>query len=275
MTSAQQSARDPGVESQGKATRSPLDPFVQWFFPKLIPFVPPWVTPNSLSLAGAALALGAAVLLWFVDRSRWLYVAAAVLVLLTWATDTLDGMVARARGQTSRLGYYLDHFGDSVTGLALGVSMFATGGSHIEVGLVAAAFLLLLHVNAHVKAATLGRIEIPAFGPTEIRLLVVAVLCGEAFADYGQPGSWFSELAGDRRWLTELLGFRRGLTFIDLVGLLTCSLYAVLVPVEVAVTARRLARLDRRSAGAVGPRVVAAERSRERGSRAEPSPRRG
>lgn len=64
-----------------KIESSPFDPFVKWFFPKLLPLVPKRMTANHVSMAGhlcSALAFFCCV---FSRFSRWLLVAAAFFVM--------------------------------------------------------------------------------------------------------------------------------------------------------------------------------------------------
>ena len=94
-----------------KIERSPLDPFVKWFFPKLLPFVPAWMSANAITSIGIVLCFLSGLCLALTEYSPRLYYLAAFLFFLTWVTDTLDGVVARARKHESRLGHYLDLWG--------------------------------------------------------------------------------------------------------------------------------------------------------------------
>ena len=72
--------------------------------------VPSWISPNALSL----MRLGAGlVVVWLAGgspRPGWVLAAMGVGLV----TDYLDGAVARARGQQSQLGAYLDPVADKV-----------------------------------------------------------------------------------------------------------------------------------------------------------------
>jgi phosphatidylglycerophosphate synthase len=228
-----------------KIEHSPFGPFVHRVFPRLLHFVPDWVSPNAISLFGIALALGTGAALLLAGHSRYFYLLGAALLLGTWLTDTLDGELARARGATSKTGYYLDHFGDSIAGAAVSLGMFGAAGSHLQIGLACCAILLLLHVNGHVKAVAAGAMELPAFGPTELRLLTIALLVGQAFLDYGQPFSLLPEWLGTGGLITNALGFDRGLTFLDTAGLVAIAVFAgVMLPLEFAATLQKLRRID-------------------------------
>jgi phosphatidylglycerophosphate synthase len=169
--------------------------------------------------------------------------AGALCVFLHWFADTLDGELARARQVTS-LGFYLDHFGDSVSAALIGWGLFLTVGSHLVIGLVCITLYLLLIINGLIKAELTRTIELPAFGPTEIHLTIILVLVAQIFVDFGQPVSWVSAVA-DGGWLTRWLGFDRGLTFIDLFGVFFVAGAGVALVIESVGTARVAASLDR------------------------------
>ena len=231
------------LQSLKKIENSPFDPLVKRTFPKFLPWVPHWISANMISVAGVIAAVLAALCLYFTYWSRWMCVAGALFVFLHWFADTLDGEVARARQVTS-LGFYLDHFGDSVSVALIGWGLFLTAGSHLMIGLVGIILYLLLIINGLIKAELTRTIELPAFGPTEIHLCIIAVLVLQIFLDFGQPLSWLAA-AGDQGWLTQRLGFDRGLTFIDLFGVAFVAGAGIALIVESIGTARVAASIDR------------------------------
>ncbi len=227
-----------------KVENSPFDPFVKRTFPKLLPWVPSWISANMVSLAGVGAAGLAAASLYLSHVSRWMCLAAAGFVFLHWFADTLDGELARARRVTS-LGFYLDHFGDSLSVALIGAGLFLTPGAHLVIGLVGITLYLLLIINGLIKAELTRTIELPAFGPTEIHLCIIVVLVVQMFVDFGQPPAWLAA-ADDDGWLTRSLGFDRGLTFIDLFGLVFVAGAALALVIETIATARVAASIDRR-----------------------------
>jgi len=196
-----------------------------------------------VSVAGVVAAALATLCLYLTHWSRWMCLAGALFVFLHWFADTLDGELARARRVTS-LGFYLDHFGDSVSVALIGWGLFLTAGSHLVIGLVSITLYLLLIINGLIRAELTRTIELPAFGPTEIHLTIIAVLVLQIFLDFGQPLSWVPA-ASDQGWLTQRLGFDQGLTFIDLFGVVFVAAAGVALIVESIGTARVAASLDR------------------------------
>jgi phosphatidylglycerophosphate synthase len=157
-----------------KVERSPFDPFVKWFFPKLVPFIPKWFTPNRISFIGIFGAVLCGLTFYLTNISPLFYIAGALLILFTWSTDTLDGIVARARKLESLAGAYIDHFGDPIATLFISFGLFSSKGSHIYIGACFMIIYLFLVIQFHVMAPLTNVMEIPFFGPTELRLAVAA-----------------------------------------------------------------------------------------------------
>jgi phosphatidylglycerophosphate synthase len=228
-----------------KIERSPLDPFVKWFFPKLLPFVPSWLSANAITSIGIFLCFLSGLCLALTEYSLALYYVAAFLFFLTWVTDTLDGVVARARHQVSRLGHYLDHFGDAWTIIFIGVGLFISNGSHVLIGVICCVVYLMLQIDGHIKVQITDTLELPPFGPTEIRLVIMAAMIAAAHIDPGQPLSWWPEMTGDEGWLTQFFGFTSGMTFLDTIALLVACLCAIGLICETFFMVRRFAKEDR------------------------------
>jgi len=249
-----------------KIEKSPLDPFVKWFFPKLLPYVPQWMTANVISSLGVVLCFLSALCLVFSYLSPLLYLVAALLFLLTWVTDTMDGIVARARGQQSKVGHYLDHFGDSWNIVFIGFGLFLTNGSHLVIGLACAVVYLMFHVDGHIKVTITDTLELPAFGPTEIRFVIASVMIAAAFIDPGQPWSWFPGMSGKEGWLTTALGFDRGMTFIDTAGFFAAVGGGMGLLAETVTMLVRFSRVD--AQGKLEVRQAGAQGGAQRGARA-------
>lgn len=138
---------------------------------------PNWINSDHLTALGflAMLAAGGAYSLARWD-ARWLWVVSALLVL-NWYGDSLDGTLARFRNcQRPRYGFYVDHAVDATGTLAL-LGGLATSGMMspwVAVGLLVSFYLLFIEVC--LATYTLGEFKISAgvFGPTELRLLLIA-----------------------------------------------------------------------------------------------------
>jgi len=228
-----------------KIERSPLDPFVKWFFPKLLPYIPRWMSANMITSIGILLCFLSGLCLALTEYSHALFYLAAFLFFLTWVTDTLDGVVARARGKESRLGHYLDHFGDSWAIIFVGLGLYVSDGSHILIGLICCVVYLMLQMDGHIKVQITDTLELPPFGPTEIRLVIMAAMIAAAHIDPGQPLSWWPEITGENGWLANALGFDIGMSFLDAAGFVVAACAALGLVGETFFMVRRFAREDR------------------------------
>lgn len=226
-----------------KIENSPFDPLVKSTFPKLLPWIPEGITANMVSLGGLIASGLACLCLYLTTWSRWMCLAGALCVFLHWFADTLDGELARAR-RVSALGFYLDHFGDSLSVALIGIGLFLTAGSHLIIGMAAIMMYLLLIINGLIKTELTRTMELPAFGPTEVHLCVIVVLLLQIFIDFGQPLAWFPDVTGNHGWLTQMLGFKRGLTLIDLFGVVFVLGAAAALGYESVNTARIASRID-------------------------------
>jgi archaetidylinositol phosphate synthase len=138
---------------------------------------PGWVTSDGLTALGLAGQCGAGVCFALARWGRGALVGVMVCVVVNWLGDSLDGTLARVRRQERpRYGFYVDHVVDVFGAVALMGGLAASGLIH---GWVAAAMLvgfLVLASESYLATHALGRFEMSQgwFGPTEIRLLLIA-----------------------------------------------------------------------------------------------------
>ena len=106
----------------------------------------------------------------------WLLAGIGALAL-NWLGDSLDGTLARVRRrERPRYGFYVDHMLDSIGAVALmgGLAWSGYMSAAIAVGLLV--LFLLLSIQSYLATYTLGefRMSFWTFGPTELRVLLVA-----------------------------------------------------------------------------------------------------
>lgn len=134
---------------------------------------------HSDHLSALGLASMAAAGLAFASFRLTPWAALGVIIALTanWFGDSLDGTVARVRRQQRpRYGFYVDHVID-LAGTAMLLAGLACSGlmSPLVAAMVLAAFLLVSaesYLATH--AAGVFRMSFLGFGPTELRLLLMA-----------------------------------------------------------------------------------------------------
>ncbi len=148
-----------------------------WMAPRL----PAWVTADHLTvLAAAAMVLAGAAYAASALAPAALWIVNALLVV-NWFGDSLDGTLARVRGQQRpRYGFYVDHVVDAAGAAAL---LAGLGWSGLMTPLVAcalAAGYFLVAIETYLATYCVGRFTMSAagIGGTELRLLLIAMNTG-------------------------------------------------------------------------------------------------
>jgi archaetidylinositol phosphate synthase len=139
--------------------------------------IPSRLNSDHLTLLGfaAQLLTGVSYALARFDK-LWL-IAGIGFIVLNWFGDSLDGTLARVRNQQRpRYGFYVDHILDSIGSVALMGGMALSGYMSPALAISLLVLFLLLSIQSYLAAYTLGefRMSFWSFGPTELRLLLVA-----------------------------------------------------------------------------------------------------
>ena len=138
---------------------------------------PDRVSPDHLTALGFAAQLLAAASYAWARWNKWGLVLAAIFIGVNWLGDSLDGTLARYRGRLRpRYGFYLDHMIDSFGAVALMSGLAASGYIHWQVSAGMLVAFLMLSIETYLTAYTLSdfRLSHGFFGPTEIRILLIA-----------------------------------------------------------------------------------------------------
>ena len=140
--------------------------------------LPARVMPDHLTALGvlAAVGIAAAYVLSNGDKA-WLWAASALLVV-HWLGDSLDGTLARVRGtERPRYGYYLDHLVDAFATAVIGIGLGLSPYTLLAVGLAIVIAYLILSINTYLETQAFGVFTLGygRLGPTEARLLLIAI----------------------------------------------------------------------------------------------------
>lgn len=138
---------------------------------------PAWINSDHLTALGFAAQLMSGASYALARTNKWWLLAGIGFLALNWLGDSLDGTLARVRQkQRPRYGFYVDHILDSIGSVALmgGLALSGYMSPFVAVGLLV--LFLLLSIQSYLATHTLGefRMSLWSFGPTEIRLLLVA-----------------------------------------------------------------------------------------------------
>lgn len=188
--------------------------------------LPGWVTPDQLTalgFAGAVLVATGYVLSWF--DSEWLGLSLAGYIV-NWFGDSLDGSLARWRGiERPNYGYFVDHSVDALGTLLMVSAIGMSPYMRFDVALMAVIgyFLLSIHTFIAAKVAGEFRLSYMAGGPTELRLMLMAMTIAMPIVG-----------GGDIRG-TDFSAF-------DLIALVVSSILVTLFIVQTSATARMLRR---------------------------------
>ncbi len=122
-----------------------------------------------LGMAGAGLSFAA------MRLSKWGALGVVLFLAVNWFGDSLDGTVARVRGQERpRYGYYVDHVIDAAGSTLLLGGMAYSGLIDPLIALALLAGYLLVSAESYLAthAAGVFRMSFLGMGPTELRILI-------------------------------------------------------------------------------------------------------
>lgn len=140
--------------------------------------LPSWFTPDVLTAIGFGGAVVSAVGYVMSNADRdWLWLAVAG-YFINWFGDSLDGSVARFRKiERPKFGYFIDHSTDALATVILLGSIGLSPYARLDVMLFVLITYLLLSIHAFLAAKVVDefRLSYVGAGPTELRLLLIAV----------------------------------------------------------------------------------------------------
>jgi phosphatidylglycerophosphate synthase len=152
--------------------------FERWALPAMAQRLPGWFTPDTLTGIAILGAFASAIAYYLAaENLAWLHLASFGLVVHWWG-DSLDGTLARVRQiRRERYGFFVDHQCDAISATAIFAGMAAGGLMRVELALgMAVGFLLMMNlVNMVTIARDVFKISFAGGGPTELRLIVIAV----------------------------------------------------------------------------------------------------
>ena len=137
---------------------------------------PDFINADHLSGLGFVAQLLAGVSYALAHRNKFALLWVNCFILLNWLGDSLDGTLARVRGQLRpRYGFYVDHMSDTFGAAFLMLGLALSGYVHWQVALGMLIAFLILSVETYLATYAVGefRMSHGPFGPTEIRILLV------------------------------------------------------------------------------------------------------
>jgi archaetidylinositol phosphate synthase len=137
---------------------------------------PRWVSSDQLTVLGLGAQIGAGIGYALARYQRLALLLVIACVVLNWFGDSMDGTLARVRGQQRpRYGFYVDHMVDVFGAVALMCGLGYSGFVHWQIAIAMLIAFLLLSSESYLATYTLSEFQLSQgmFGPTEIRLLLI------------------------------------------------------------------------------------------------------
>jgi phosphatidylglycerophosphate synthase len=137
--------------------------------------LPPWINSDHLTSLGAVALAAAGICYWMGRQVPAALVGVVVLLAVNWFGDSLDGTLARVRGQERpRYGFYVDHVLDALGILFLMAGLMAGGYLSLAAGaaFLIAYYLLTIEIALATHAIGTFRLSYWKMGPTELRILL-------------------------------------------------------------------------------------------------------
>ena len=112
--------------------------------------------------------------------ARWSHLGlfgAIAFLIVNWVGDSMDGTLARVRHkQRPRYGFYVDHMLDSIGAVAMMAGLAVSGFMSPQIATALLTLFLLLSIQSYLATYVFGefRMSFWSFGPTELRLLLIA-----------------------------------------------------------------------------------------------------
>jgi phosphatidylglycerophosphate synthase len=140
--------------------------------------VPARLVPDHFTALALLAAAGIAAAYALSGGHPWLLWAAAGLLVVHWAGDSLDGTLARVRRiERPRYGYYLDHLADAVATALIGIGLGLSPHLSLAAGMALVIAYFALSINTYLETHALGvfRLGYGRLGPTEARLALIGL----------------------------------------------------------------------------------------------------
>lgn len=139
--------------------------------------LPRWIGSNHLTLVGFVSLIGVGGSYWYAHTSRAGLLLASLFLVSNWFGDSLDGTLARVRKkERPRYGFYVDHILDACGSVFVFGGLALSGYMDARVATALLVAYLLLSAESYLATYAVGtfRLSFAAFGPTELRLLLIA-----------------------------------------------------------------------------------------------------
>lgn len=167
-----------GKETSNRIQTSLLNSAEKKLLVKLAGLQPSWVTSDFLTYVGVGAAVAYAVSCWLAQFNvNFLWLASFFLVV-NWYGDSLDGTLARVRNtQRPKYGFFIDHSLDALTTCLFCIGLGLAPVMRLDIALFIMGGYLCMSIYTYLSTIIMDRFRLTyaSFGPTEARLIIIAV----------------------------------------------------------------------------------------------------
>ncbi len=193
---------------------------------------PQWVTSDFLSYTGVVGALLFVLFSYMGNINvNYLWLAALGLVV-NWYGDSLDGTLARVRNtQRPLYGFFIDHSLDALTTCLICIGVGVSPYMSMDIALFILAGYLCMSIYTYLSTIIIGKFRLTygKLGPTEVRLIIIAVSILYMYLPLDGAGVEF----GDRFW-----------TVYDLIGVAVAAILFIIYIASMVSDLRKLSIQD-------------------------------
>ena len=165
-------------QPRGRVNEGLLQPFERPALAWIAARLPAWITSDMLTCVGLFGAFLAFLGYALSSRHLGFLLLASAGIAINWFGDSLDGTLARfRRRERPRYGYFVDHTVDTFNELFIILGLGLTPFIRFEAACLILIAYLMVSVFVFVRANVTNelRISIALIGPTELRVLVLAL----------------------------------------------------------------------------------------------------
>lgn len=144
----------------------------------LVARLPRWVKPDLLTIIGLFGSVLTGLGYFLSTYSNYYLWLSSFGLFINWFGDSLDGTLARYRHiERPVYGFYIDHSIDTMTMVLIGIGAGLSPYARFDCALFALIGYLLVSILVYLRTCVskVFKISFYGFGPTEIRIFIVAV----------------------------------------------------------------------------------------------------
>jgi phosphatidylglycerophosphate synthase len=158
--------------------------------------MPAFVMPDHLTILGLVGSAITGACYAATDWSPVFLVGASIGLFINWVGDSLDGTLARYRGtERPRYGFFVDHTSDIFSQMVISFGLGLSAYMRFDIACLVLIAYLMVSVFTYIRMQAIKVLQVSygGFGPTELRLIMLA-------------GNLLAYLIGPRQFAVPAIG---------------------------------------------------------------------